>query len=194
MLKQQHVLDVCELFLSKDLEDVFFDLPEDKIIAVIGNPPNPAEINVLSFDIVHEVVRHIVEAGGTRSLDKSLVAPDFDGKINFNTLNVTGHMLRDAAYRRGSLEDYFRANSNFTRQQVRDRLRDIYDRSKSISVVAVPAEATLADCQLFYILNEITPSLPYQNSRLTAELQNAALVVMAYFFETCDIFEDPDQC
>ncbi len=193
-LQQQHGLNVCKPFLAKDLEDILLDLPEDKIIAIVGNPPNPAEINVLSFDLVHEIIRHIVEAGGPRSLDKTLVAPDFDDKLAFNGLHFTGHILRDAAYRRGSLEDYFRANSEFTRQQVRDRLKAIYEESKSVSFVTGSSGATFADQQLFHILDEITPSLPHQNKRLTAELQNAALVIMAYFFETCDIFEDPDQC
>jgi hypothetical protein len=29
---------------------------------------------------------------------------------------------------------------------------------------------------------------------LVKELQDAALVVMAYFFEACDIFEEPPPC
>ncbi len=194
-LRQAHDLKECRPFLTKDLEDVLLELPEDKIIAIVGFPPNPAEINVLSFDFVHEVIRYIVETSGPRSLDKTLVAPDFDDKIAFNRLAITGHLLRDATYRRGSLEDYFRANSEFTRQEVRNRLNALYDASKDVSVANDPiGGATLADHQLFYILDKITPEPQSRNHRLATELQNAALVVMAYFFETCDIFEDPSQC
>lgn len=179
-------LKVCRPFLSKDLEDILLALPEDKIIAVLGFPPNPADIKVLPFTLVNEVIRHIVENTGPRSLQQTLNNPDFDEKIAFNGLAVTGHLLRDGAYRRGSLEDYFGSQSNFTRQDVRDHLNALYDESKSLLLAA--------DAQLFYILDKITPTPPEANSRLVTELQNAALVVMAYFFESCDIFEEPPAC
>jgi len=47
---------------------------------------------------------------------------------------------------------------------------------------------------MFYILDAITPQPPEANPRLVKELQDAALVVMAYFFEVCDIFEEPPPC
>jgi hypothetical protein len=193
-LRQQHGLKVCKPFLTKDLEDVLLGLPEDKIITVVGFPPNPAEIKVLSFGIVDEVIRHIVENTETRPLGKSLVAPDFEEKIVFNRLTVTGHLLRDANYRCGSLEEYFRANSHFCRQQVRDCLQALYEASLACRFADDPDGATSADRQLFHILNEITPKPPTRNPRLEKELQDAALVVMAYFFEACDIFEEPIPC
>jgi hypothetical protein len=194
VLRQQHGLKECKLFLAKDLEDVLLDLPEDKIIAVVGFPPNPAEIKVLSFGIVNEVIKHIVENTGTRSLDKSLVAPDFEEKIDFNRLAITGHLLRDANYRCGSLEEYFGANSHFCRQQVRDCLQAMYEASRVCRFADDPDGPSSADRQLFHILNEITPKPPNRNPRLEKELQDAALVVMAYFFEACDIFEEPIPC
>ena len=193
-LRQQHYLNECKPFLSKDLEDILLDLPADKIIAVLGNPPNPADISVLSFDLVNEVIRHIVENTGPRTLSKTLVAPDFDEKIVFNKLNATGYLLRDATYRRGSLEEYFCSNSKFTRQEVRDRLQELYEKSKILTFSDVPDGPTPSDQQLFQILDEITPKTQKNNQRLATELQNAALVVMAYFFEACDIFEEPTPC
>jgi hypothetical protein len=193
-LRQLHGLNECKPFLSKDLEDILLDLPADKIIAVLGNPPNPADISVLSFDLVNEVIRHIVENTGPRSLSKTLVAPDFDEKIVFNKLKATGYLLRDATYRRGSLEDYFCSNSEFTRQEVRDRLQELYDESKILIFTDGPDGPTPSDQQLFHILDEITPKTQKNDQRLATELQNAALVIMAYFFEACDIFEEPPQC
>jgi len=193
-LRQGNGLKICKPFLAKDLEEILLELPEDKIISILGFPPNPANIKVLHFTLVNDVIRHIVENSGPRSLNQSLVDPDFDDKIAFNRLFATGHLLRDANYRRGSLEDYFSANSNFTRQQVCERLKAIYEESKLLDFQDEPDGPTPADCQLFHILNEITPRPPHSNKRLEAELQNAALVVMAYFFEACDIFEDPTAC
>lgn len=193
-LRQRHGLKVCKPFLSKDLEDIILNLPMDKIIAVLGFPPNPADIKVLPFDIVNEVIRYIVENTGPRSLLQTMNNPDFDQKIIFNGLTATGHLLRDAAYRLGSLEEYFSAQSNFTRKEVRDRLKALYDESKTLLGNNEPVDQSKADRQMFYILYAITPQPQEANPRLAKELQDAALVVMAYFFEVCDIFEEPPPC
>lgn len=187
-LKQIHRLKKCELFLSKDLEDILLGLKEDQIISVIGYPPNPADIDVLPLNLVHEVITHIIDSTRIRSFNQSLVNPDFDSKIKFNRLDVTGHLLRDANYRSWSLEEYFNANSKFIRQEVRDRLKGLYDEVKSLDLQGG------TDGQLFHILNQITPTLSNTNNRLMKELQDAALVLMAYFFEFCDIFEEPAKC
>ncbi len=193
-LKQKFELKQCGLFLSKHLEDVLLGLPEDKIIAVIGYPPNPADIKVLKMDVVNEVVTHIIDNTEPRSLTESLVDPDFDDKITFNNLSITGALLRDANYRCGTLENYFNANSNFTRQEIRNRLRGIYEESATKSFQDVQGGATSSDQRLFYILDEITPAPPNEDRRFAKELQDAALVILAYFFEACDVFEEPATC
>ncbi len=190
-LRQEHGLKECGLFLSKNLEDVLLGLEEDQIISVVGYPPNPADISVLPFKLVNEIITYIVESVQVRSLNQLLINPDFDDKITFNRLVVTGSWLRDANFRCGSLEDYFRANSNFTRQEVRNRLTGLYEESKALGFADDSGGQTSADQQLFHILNEITPPTPNKDKRLAKELQDAALVVMAYFFESCDIFEEP---
>ena len=59
-LRQTHGLVKCGLFRAKHLEDVLFGLADDEIFAVIGYPPNPADIDVLKLELVHEVITHIV--------------------------------------------------------------------------------------------------------------------------------------
>lgn len=193
-LKQAHGLTACGLLLSKHLEDVLLGLPEDQIIAVVGYAPNPADLKVLKLDLVHEIVTHIIENTMPQSLNESLVDPDFDEKITFNQLVATGAWLRNANYRCGTLEEYFKANSNFTRQEVRNRLKGIYEASATKDFPDGEGNATLEDQRLFYILKEVAPTPPNQDRRLEKELQDAALVILAYFFESCDIFEEPVAC
>ncbi len=193
-LGKTHGLAKCELFRAKHLEDVLFGLADDAIYAVIGFPPNPADIDVLKLELVHEIITHIVENTSTRSLKQSLVDPDFDNKITFNQLNATGNWLREGNYRSGTLEQYFNANSEFKRQDIRDRLKAIYEESKTLGYQDDPNGGSAADQQLVFILEKITPKPDQPNPRLEKELQDAALVIMAYFFEACDIFEEPATC
>lgn len=192
-LGREHNLVESKLFLAKHLEEVLLGLDDDKIISVLGFPPNPADINVLSFSLVNEVIKHIVEQATPRTLTQSLVDPDFEEKIIFNRLAATCSLLQDANYRRGSLEDYFIASSTFARQEVRNCLNGVYEVSKTLGFQDENG-LTESDQQLFHVLKEITPTLPNKNQRLEKELQDAALVVMAYFFESCDIFEEPKKC
>jgi len=193
-LKQEHALSACDLFRSKHLEDALFSLPDDIIYSIIGFPPNPGEIDILNLELVHEIVTHIVDHTQSRSLRQSLVDPDFDHKIAFNRLETTGTWLRDGSYRTATLDQYFSANSDFKRQDIRDRLKAIYEDSKALGFEDDPATGTAADQQLAYILDQITPRLSQANARLSKELQDAALVIMAFFFESCDIFEEPLPC
>lgn len=194
-LKNDHQLEACGLFLSKDLENLILSLDEEKIISIIGYPPSPSEIGVLELSLINEVVTHIVESTPTRSLIQSMNSPDFDAKIDFNQLKITATWLREANYRVGTLEDYFNANGTYARQEIRDKLKGIYEESKTINFEDLADQTnTSEDARLLHILEHITPNKPKANKRAMRELQDAALVIMAYFFESCDIYEEPTKC
>jgi len=194
-LKTQYSLNVCKPFLTKDLEDKLLSLTDDQVMAVIGFLPNPADIKVLRVDLVSEVVGHIINNPIIRSLNQALASPEFEEKIIFNNLKYTGQWLRDADYRRSVVDLYFDQNSSFGRQDVRDKLKAIYEDSKSKGFSDAPGGPSDADQQFFYILNEISPKPSNLfDPRAVKDIQDAALVVMAYFFEACDIFEEPAKC
>ena len=46
------------------------------------------------------------------------------------------------------------------------------------------ADIPLGDRVFFLLLNDIVPGA-------TKQVQDAAIVLIAYFFEKCDVFEDP---
>lgn len=193
-LRQKHGLIECKPFLTKDLEDVLMGLDGDKAQTIIGFIPNPAEIKVLRLDLVSEIIGHIINNPIHRSLKQTLPDPDYEEKIVFNRLHHTGSWLRDADFRRGSVEQFFTSNSNFSRQAVRDKLKAIYEVSQIQGFADIDDGPTESDQQFEYILNEITPTPEANNQRLYKDLQDAALVIMAFFFEACDIFEEPKAC
>lgn len=193
-LRLTYKLDECKPFLSKDLEDKLLNLKDDQIYSIIGFLPNPADIKVLRYDLLSEVIGHIINNPIGRSLQHKLVSPEFDEKIIFNRLNYTGDWLKSADYRRGSLEDFFNSNSQFARQDVRDKLKAMYDASVVLGFVDIPGGATKEDQQFENILMQIAPHAADISPRQHKDLQDAALVVMAYFFEACDIFEEPVVC
>jgi hypothetical protein len=193
-LRQANGLDICRPFLSKDLEEKLLALDDDQIIGVVGFLPNPADIRVLRFDLLAEVIGHVIKNPIARSLSNKLASPKFDEKIKFNRLNYTGAWLTEADYRRGSVEKFFNSNSEFTRQDVRDKLKAMYDQSLMLGFVDIQDGPTQEDQQFESILKIIAPKVAGGDARQHKDLEDAALVLMAYFFESCDIFEEPPKC
>lgn len=193
-LRLAYSLDECRPFLTKDLEEKLLALADDQILSVVGFLPNPADIKVLRFDLLSEVIGHIISNPIGRSLDHTLASPEFEEKITFNRLNYTGVWLKSADFRRGAVEQFFNANSEFARQDVRDKLKAMYNASKAMDFTDIPGGPTKEDQQFENILAQIAPKTAEMNARQHKDLEDAALVVMAYFFEACDIFEEPAQC
>jgi hypothetical protein len=92
------------------------------------------------------------------------------------------------------VELFFKQNSSASRQDVRNKLRAIYEQSKNQGFT-VGVNSAIGDQQFFYILNEISPNpADPHDPRARKDIEDAAIVVMAYFFEACDIFEEPAKC
>ncbi len=184
-LKSKHGLRECGCFLAKHLEDTLFLLTDDQIFTVTGNIPDPAKIKDIDYSVFGEVIKAILAASKTIDATTVYEVPDFEQKLQFNGLSQhSASMLRVASYQSGHLEHYFSRNSTFARQDLRDAMNRLYSAARTQDHLDNLDNETRGDVIFFQILREITPS----DSRLA---QDAALVVMAYFFESCDIFEDP---
>lgn len=184
-LKSKYSLRECSCFLARHLEDTLFSLTDDQILTVTGNIPDPAKIKHIDYSILREVIEAILAASKAIHAITILEAPDFEQKIEFNGLSQhPASMLRVASYQFGHLEHYFSRNSTFARQEVRDAMNRLYSAARSQEHLDNLDNEIRGDVIFFQILSEIAPS----DSR---SAQDAALVVMAFFFESCDIFEDP---
>jgi hypothetical protein len=190
-IRQCYGLDRCEPFLTKHLEEVFFSLSDDRILSIIDFIPDPESIPLLDYSVLREVIQHVLENPVDLIQPGSLKAPDFDEKIRYNDLGVAGHLLSTASYQSGEVERYFAANSDFARQAVRDTLSGHYLETMCTELPNLGERdgITAGDQQFLEILARMTPAT--ESRRKRKELQEAALAIMAVFFESCDIFDDP---
>jgi hypothetical protein len=184
-IKKKHKLKDCGSFLAHHLEDRLMRLSDDQIQAVVGFVPDPSKIQMLDYSILSEVIKHVMLYKGAIGSTQLFEAPDFDEKIKFNGLSQRiGALLNSAAYQVGILDDYFTLNSEFTKQSLRNVLNEMYQSALARRFEV--SGASKNDLVFFDILDSVAPAQ-------TQGVRNAALVVMAYFFESCDIFEDPTQ-
>jgi hypothetical protein len=184
-IKIAYNLNCCNVFLSKDLEDVCFTLPDDKIIVIIGDIPNPSDIQLLDYSILNDVINNLLKYKKKVTPLQLLSVPNFDEKIIFNGLsNNIATLLKNASFHLGTLENYFEKNSNFVRQELRDIFNQLYLDAKTKYSNSFAYSMNANDLVFFDILESCTP----KGSEFA---QDSALVLMAYFFESCDIFDDP---
>lgn len=171
----------CKPFLVKDLEDKFLLLPDAELINIIGIIPGVEKIEQVDYSALTEVVNHLIEHSKPYTLDGTFNLPDFDEKIKFNNLsdNVSA-LLHTASYQLSVLEDFFEMNSMFSRSELRNSFNKLYEEALTI----IPEQENRSDLVFFYILEQASP-------KKNRYVYDAILVLMSYFFENCDIFEEP---
>ncbi len=190
-IRTEHSIE-AGAFLAKDLESEALSLADDQLLDIIGSPiPEPGLLDTVDFGVLREVIRHVLENRAPFTPETALNAPDFDDKIEFNSLSLpVANLLRVGSYQNDAVKDYFSKNSTFARQETRDHLNSMYLTSRQRFSGFGYNPAVTADLVFFDLLGSVTPPLAKKPAQAAA--QDAAIVVMAYYFEACDIFEDPN--
>lgn len=185
-IKQQYGLNECAVFPVVRLEEVFMGLPRDVREAILGAPvPQPESLGTLSFGALNDVIRHIYENPAEYPQEGSLATPELDTKITFNGLTQCADFLRHGAWQCHAVESFFASNGEVAANEVRDKLNSIYNLLRS------SAPNADANSIFFGLLESIIPNTIDGTSRYKRDLTDAGVVLMAYFFESCDIFEEP---
>lgn len=179
-----------KFFLAKELEDEFMSLSEDNMTAIIGLIPAPEKIETIDFSILTEIINYILEKQKPSNLHENLNSTEFIEKIKFNNLNTNiSNLLRVANFQAGALDEFFSLNSNYTKKELRDIFVEYYEEGKE----------KIEDCDIkndlvfSHILDKTCTELIESRPDQAKYIQDAALVLISYYFESCDIFEIPPE-
>ena len=169
------------LTISK-LENILLDLDEVSLLSIVGYIPDLA--TQLDYGALTEVIEHLMNMQDSSACENLLVVPDFEEKISFNKLSDrVATMLRSASYQVGGLEEYFRTHSEFTKSEVQRKIVECYVNATKVIDNSLDG---YSDLVFMKVLDDI-----YPNGNVS--IKNAILVLMAYYFESCDIFEKPEK-
>lgn len=167
-------------FSVRDLERIFDsleDLAKQDILGIIPDQIMP----VVEYEALHEAVTYLLNTELPENYTDNLVVPDFNDKITFNGLStIVNNLLVTGSYQEGALTKYFNDNPG-VKEILQKRFHALYEQSKE----QIPDhEENYADCRFYYILEQACP-------KQTLSIQSSVLVLMAYYFSSCDIFEEP---
>jgi len=170
----------CKPFLSQHLEDIFLNLPSQHIIDIVGLIPSAESIS-LDVSILSVVIQYIISIEESFFSEKFPINPDFEEKIKFNSLSQhVATLLRYGSFQEGALKEYFRLNSTFFKEDLKNTFTQLYNDGNK----RIPVSEDKNDIVFFDILN-----LAFPNSN--KKQKDAVLVLMSYFFGYCDIYEEP---
>ena len=157
-------------------------LDEDKMVTILGGMiPNPDNISNFEYDTMNEVINHLKERKPRKILERIPLKPDFDKKIIFNSLSeVVSEFLNIGQRQNYAVNDFFQLNSNFIKEDLRKIFSTLYEEGKEL----IPESETKNDEIFQYIVEKSSPN----EKQITYD---AIFVLMAYYFEYCDIFETP---
>ena len=192
-IRTDHGIDAGVL-LAKDLEDIVLGLPEDQMADILGMVvPDAGILDNVDFGVLGDVIRHVRRQRAPLQPNGLLKSLEFEAKLKFNGLSVElAGLLRVGAYQNEAVTDFFSKNSDFARQHLRDHLSAMYVEIRAIHAANAQAATYVGDLVFVELWHRMTPPIPKERSTDALAAQEAALVVMAYYFEACDVFESPD--
>ena len=181
-IKSTHSLRIAGPFLAKDLMLEFVALDEADRNEILGGIiPRAQFLHDIEFQELTPILQHIVDTRVSPSLAATRQAPDLDEKIRFNGLSKpVGQLLGIGTYQAGVIEEYFRRHGNFSRKDIRDRLSGLYvETAEEIQQLGGDADETF-----FRLWDRVSPGSE-------AAVREAALALLAFYFESCDLFLHP---
>jgi hypothetical protein len=179
-IESKHTGIICKPFLAQHLEDIFLNLPHTHIEDVVGIVPSAEDIQ-MNVSILNELIEYLTKLQNTYNNNSFPTNPNFEEKIEFNSLSKqTSTLLIYGSFQDGALKDYFKFNSTF----LKENLKNIFASLYAEALLKIPESENKNDLIFFYILENCYP----QKSKA---YQDQILVLMAYFFSYCDIFEEP---
>ena len=173
-----------ELFSMEKLRKICLSLDDLDKQRILGYCPDLTSSKaVADFDTISKIIEYIEKNTTIGDYGDNLVVPDFSQKISFNNLtNKVADLLNNARYHINKIDDFYNNMPTFNKDDLRNHLRSIYIEAVSTIDNAKP---NYSDEVFFYILNKITYK---PESKAVAD---NALIILASFFESCDIFEEP---
>ena len=175
-IRAEYRLEEARILGSSWLENMLFELNDDQIIAIVGGIPNPDNIKQLDYSILNDVIEYIKAKPMHNDNQCGTILPDWNDKIRFNDLSrATEIRLNNASLQIECLNVFLSNNGDFVAEEIKQRLFEAYTKEKM----------TCSGDELFWkLVMKLSP-------RDQMDYQSTVIVIMAKYFETCDIFEEP---
>jgi hypothetical protein len=188
-LKQAQKLNSAEVLCASHLLARFMQLSEENRRDIIGYAP-PPDSPILDTRALGELLSALADRSQPLQLLGKSAPPQFEEKIAFNGL--TGQVadrLRVNSYQTSLVDEFLSKSEAGVPQAIAQEIRTYYEESRT----AIPdgSDEAANDRYTWILAKLIPPTLtPHPHSQAAYRL--AAEIIMAKYFESCDVYEHPD--
>nr|WP_279342403.1 ABC-three component system protein [Geotalea sp. SG265] len=187
LAKQEKLLEATP-FSSADLTNRFMNLlASEKMDIVYGIPSELPDF--IDPNAVSELLTHLADSDSSLLPLLESVSPDFHAKIALNGIKspVTEH-LSFYFYQVADVDRFLSARDTGLAQKIAIEINALYQQSKDV----IPDSADAPNERYVWLVDSLIPSsIPHHPHTMKAYRQ-AAQVIIAKYFETCDAYEHPN--
>lgn len=187
-LKTAKKLKAAKAVETQDLMIVFMTLTVGERQDIVGGIPESADF--IDSRALGELLTGLAETATGKLTFLKEKAPDFDEKIKFNGLTPPISIrLESASYQANMVDEFLDGRDPGLRQAIAQEIREYYQESKAEFPDDVPDFANL---RYLWLLDRIMPPNAPKHAHTQAAYRGAAEIVLAKYFESCDVYEYPD--
>lgn len=178
---------------SNKIEDFFEEFPEGKKLRLLGRAPMteaPFEINPSALGGLLQHLAH--QNSNSLGLLTNESAPAWQKKIQINGINdLLAQRIKTYNTQRFRINDYLQSSGLIDSQGIAEQVREVYSTSKKYIPDTTKDHATV---RYFWMVDMlIPPEILHSESQIIIQAyRNVAEIVLSYYFETCDVYEDPN--
>ena len=171
----------CELWSYAKLREFTFELKNEQLTELLGLPLTRDDFISVEVKDVAPLLRAIEDAPPAPPSAIRAVPPN---KLSHNELsNDAEHLITMGMFRSHEVKKYFE------NQQMRPMFRDDLGARFKAQYTSLRDSGRQPDM----IVTDLMTWIAGPSYSMTPVVQAAALAVVAFFFEECDIFEDPSK-
>jgi len=160
----------------------FTDLPAFKQEAVIGGVPSNVPTN-LDLSNLGDLLVDLANSTDSLIVGGILPPGSFEAKVVFNGLSDDAkRLLLNYATHGHVVDKFLDARDTWWRQTVADDIRNRY--------LVLPSDLS-GDEKLLQLVDALIPPVARTNPHSLKAYRESSLLVIAKYFETCDVFENP---
>jgi hypothetical protein len=185
-LKKQHKLTEASVWDSRKLERLFMELDDDKKSCILGSIP--VDIPFIDSRLVAELLKHLADNISPSVSLLNQTAPDFNEKIQFNGLTPpVSIFLKNYSYQTQDVDEFLIKRDIGLKQSIAIEMQEIYEESSRIITNGIDT----ANMRYVWMIEKLIPDYAKNHPHTLKAYREAAQVILAKYFEICDIYEHP---
>lgn len=176
---------------TQELQKLFMQLHDDgkmDVLDIYHLPPSDTDFNPTTLG---ELIKYLLNKPDMSMTLLTGQAPDFEEKIKFNGLNeALANRLKVNSLEVYKIDDFLDTQGDDgIDQELSQTVNDIYIRAAS----KIPDEEEQRN-ELIYLslMNELIPNIAKDKIHSLRGYNKVAEIIIAKYFETCDVYEDPN--